>query len=1004
MKTIDFAGSTVAIRRDSIACVADSRAYALLDVDRQLKIPLFPISSLDSSASRGIAGQVEDISGTAAGGVSRSSSLAQGGRPAPEERGHGRSTSLGNFMNRQGQRTTSGDRSGRETPETLFREASPAPSASPSKSTHREASPSKSSISQADKPLPAPPVEEVVPSETARPVYLKPHIVSPTPQEFLLVTGTGPRDPGVGMFVNLEGDVTRSTLEFDVYPEQIVVDGRGIGVDPTPATMEEEEEGYIIAAMGRDVAGEVRYGLEIQRWDLNPGERATRKYWLESPYSRSETPDKIGLRAVVEAGEIYFDEVVASLQLKRFKPFATRSFEASSPSLRSVDSRTAISLERVSGERELFETTESLPEGWEEQRVAEERQIAMRLGRSRSRLVAWSKKEIWWILRNPLALQLDAQLSALMSNKTRAGRGFPSVDRRKVIEVINSLRGREAKTETEYLSLGYIRQRAGLLIYMSFFDALAEVPTEAEYRSAEEALLEGGLDPRVVLAIAPLVRNEIVEGRVGIWIHGGLKDEADSFISDPPLESKDRSKEDVLSDHILQFLKRFLTAWRRKKGFGSVSNENEVFRSVDAALLHVLLQLDKKSPRGPARSNSIRAELNELVDHGVDCFDRAITLLESYNRLYVLSRLYQSRKLAGDVLSTWRKILEGETDKGGEFRDGEHRVRDYLVKIRNPALVQQYGVWLASRNPKLGVQVFAEDRSQVRFPPAQVVNILREDAPAAVKEYLEYLVFQKNHAEYINELIAYYLDIVTAKLETSTEARKILKQTYEAYRALRPPKPTYRQFITDNARQEEWRHSRLRLLQLLGGSQGIASDYDVPSILKRITPFSQELVPEIIILHGRQSHHQEALRLLTHGLGDYDTAINYCLLGGSSIYHPTSGTIARSDLPTRDEQAKLFGFLLAEFLVIGDISNRVEQTGSLLERFGGWFDVAYVLSLIPDTWSVELVSGFLVSAFRRIVRERSESMMAKSLSAAENLKVSAEVVEKIQGNGPVVEA
>jgi hypothetical protein len=370
----------------------------------------------------------------------------------------------------------------------------------------------------------------------------------------------------------------------------------------------------------------------------------------------------------------------------------------------------------------------------------------------------------------------------------------------------------------------------------------------------------------------------------------------------------------------------------------------------------------------------------------------------------VLSRLYQSRKMAGEVLATWCRIVEGEVDDGGEFRDGEQKVREYLAIIRNSALVQEYGVWLAARNPKLGVQVFAEDRSQVKFEPVQVVSILRDGAPGAVKYYLEYLVFNKNHAEYINELIAYYLDIVTSKLEESKEARSILAQTYESYRALRPPKPTYRQFITDNSINEEWWHSRLRLLQLLGGSQGSASQYDVAAILSRIAPYTQELVPEVIILDGRQSHHEEALRLLTHGLGDYNTAINYCLLGGSSIYHPISGTTARESLPTREEQAELFGFLLAEFLRIEDISNRVEQTSSLLERFGSWFDVGFVLSLIPDSWSVELVSGFLVSALRRIVRERSETTVAKSLSGAENLKVSADLIGKIEAAVPYVEA
>lgn len=947
---------------------------------------------------------MEDISGGGSGGLSRSTSSAQAGHGNTDDRGHGRSTSLGAFMSgtrRLSQHGNTGEHSGRETPDRLFRESSPAPASSPMRPPARDSSPSS------NKPLPPPPNEPTpaVPASPAPPpIYLKPHIASPTPQEFLLVTGTGLQDSGVGMFVNLEGDITRPTIEFNVYPEQIVVDGRGVGVDPTPTTMEDEEDGFVLASMARKFPerDQIRNGIEIQRWDVNPGEGGSEKFWLETPQSEGGG-SRIGLRSTIDIGDIYFDEVVEKLRLKRFQPFTLKSSETSTLSLQSVDSRTATSLERVSGERELFESGDSLPKDWEANRNAEELQFAERLGHTRTRLVAWSGKNIWWAVRNPLALRLDTALSLLTSEENQSEPIWASLDRQKAVELINSLRGREAKTETEFLSLGYLRQRAGLIIFMSILSHSGRPPSENELKVSEEALLESGLDPRVILSIVPYLRNEIVEGRTGIWIHGGVKTIADAFVAHLLSESSDTTKTDPHAD-VLQYLRRFLAAWRKKKGFGSIANENEVFRSVDAALLVVLLLLDKASPSGPVQARSVRAELYELVDTGVDCFERAISLLESYHRLFVLSRLYQSRKMAGEVLATWRRIVEGEMDEGGEFREGEQRVREYLAKIRNSALVQEYGVWLARRNPRLGVQVFAEDRSQVKFEPTQVVEILREGAPGAVKDYLEYLVFSKNHAEYINELIAFYLDIVTSKLEGSKEARAILIGTYESYRALRPPKPTYRQFITDNTIDEEWWHSRLRLLQLLGGSQGSASNYDVAAILERIAPYTQELVPELIILDGRQSHHEEALRLLTHGLGDYDTAISYCLLWGSSIYHPVSGTVARESLPTREEQAKLFGFLLSEFLRIEDISNRVEQTSSLLERFGGWLDVGDVLSLIPDTWSVELVSGFLVGALRRIVRERSETTVAKALSTAENLKVSVDLIGQIDKAGPSIEA
>ncbi len=258
----------------------------------------------------------------------------------------------------------------------------------------------------------------------------------------------------------------------------------------------------------------------------------------------------------------------------------------------------------------------------------------------------------------------------------------------------------------------------------------------------------------------------------------------------------------------------------------------------------------------------------------------------------------------------------------------------------------------------------------------------------------------------MNELIVFYLDTVINELESNQGSRATLSQTYETYRILIPPKPTYHQFITDNAIPEEWWQARLRLLQLLGSSQSGTSSYDVYTILTRLAPFENELVPEMIILHGRQEQHQEALRLLTHGLGDFDTAISYCLYGYSSIFRPTtSGTlpVPQSELPPRAEQSRLFNFLLQEFLNIEDISQRIERTGELLERFGGWFNIGEVLALLPDEWSVDIFSGFLINSLRRLVREKAESGVVRALSDAQNSQTSAELVERREAAGPTVE-
>ncbi|CAN8095584.1 unnamed protein product [Discula destructiva] len=1012
-KQIDFAGSTITVRRDSIACVADPRNYALLDVDRQLKIPLMTISSLDESQPD--IGQTQNIAGDSNIGILRSSSTTH---PRPSSsgiedgHGHNRSTSLGGLMSQAIRRQA--NNSGDAYDSDHHSSDSPRRVASPDK---HGGSQDSASAASTDKPLPNPP--GTVNSQASRrasaapkpaPVMLKPHIVSPTADEFLLVTGTGPQDPGIGMFVNLDGDPTRPTLEFDKYPKEIVIDGGSADMLSSRPSLEEEEEGFVLASMTKEFADGAHAGLEIQRWDLTGSEGEPKRFWLEAPIAESKdgedvaTASTLGIRSLMGSEKSNIQQVMDTLCLKKFSPFSVGRFELAPASPKSADSRTALTLEQVNNERELFEREDDdspLPEGWEAMRNEEEEEFAKRFAETTSRIAVWSGNRVWWVVRNPLLLQMDAGIASTAMEQHDAPHTLE--ERRQLFSILATIRGRDAKTELEFMTFNYIKQRASVLLFTSFLHS-KETPFPPELKAMEEVLLDSNLDPRVVLGLIPGLRNEIIEPKKGIWVFGGVKGTLERYMSSEKFGQIGHIVHD-LAEPTLLFIKSYLWSARRKKGLASSGNEGEVFRTVDAALLIVLLELDKDTAPGVGRSGSIRSELNELVDNGLDCFDRAVDLLESYHRLYILSRLYQSRKMAADVLYTWRRIIEGEQDRGGEFRDGELRVREYLSKISSQPLVQEYGLWLANRVPKLGVQVFADDKGRApKFEPVQVIALLRQEAPEAVKYYLEYLVFGKGQTTYVNELISYYLDIVINNLKFSAQAREAVAGTYEAYRALRPPKPTYRQFLQENSPPDDevWQ-SRLRLLQLLGESH----EYDFQAIRARISEAlpaaraeDQLLVPEGIILGGRERRHEEALRLLVHRLGDYDTAVSYCLRGGASLYTPHPDR--RESMPAEDMQEGLFRVLLREFLAIEGLDDRVEQTGALLERFGGWYDVMEVLEQIPDQWSVDVVAGFLVTALRHLVAERRETEVASKLSSAENLRVNYELIEMVE-EGPTVE-
>ena len=772
----------------------------------------------------------------------------------------------------------------------------------------------------------------------------------------------------MGIFVNLDGDVVRGTIEFSSYPRSLIIDG---GRDEsTPGAPEDASEGYVLALVQRAVGHNSLSSIEIQRWDAEPGEAHRTKSWIDLPDSGDTTEkeviaDGIGLRTSTTVNEIAIPEIGKNLRLRRL----------------------------------LLGSDEIKTDEAEVKRNTEEDRFTARFAQTKTSVMLFNNNQVRWLVRSSLLVRLERRLDqAIVRN------GRVSVDAAKVQSVINDIRGHEAQNELEFLTLTYIRQKASLLLFGNLLLTTANgvIAYEHEKRAAGEALVEGEIDPRTILSLVTPLSDEVRVGKEGIWISQGLGDVIKTLrdaLRDTELVPDTRGP---YGDNLLQVTKRYLLVWRKKKGFGSVADETHVFQTVDAALLHILLLLDQHSPRGPATGGSVRSELNDVVDKGVDCFDRAVELFEQFNRLYVLSRLYQSRKMTGQVLATWRRIVDGERDAGGELLEGEQDIRRYLTKIRDQPLVQEYGAWLANRNPKLGVQIFADDNARVKFQPSEAVALLKAKAPGAVKDYLEHLVFGKNHVQYVNDLISFYLDTVLHELERSQEAKSTLIQSYETYRALIPPKPTYRQFITDNSIDAEWWHNRLRLLQLIGGSHGAASKYDVHAVGQRLKAYSNELVPEMIILNGREGKHEEALRLLTHGLGDYDTAIRYCLLGGSSIFHPGSNLLPEQSLPSKDEQARLFKTLLQEFFCIEDLSERLERTSELLERFGGWFEIEEVLASIPDDWSVELVSGFLVHALRRLVREKNETVVVKALSSAQNLRESVDTIEKVEKCRPVI--
>ncbi|EXJ90078.1 hypothetical protein A1O3_03147 [Capronia epimyces CBS 606.96] len=967
--SIEYPGCLKSSRRDSIACVADDTSYALLDVEHQQKIPLFPISSQP----------IEDEATS-----ENDKETPVGSPPAADTSGHSRSTSVGTF--------STPAQSERARPQGRPSETGPISGSSSVSSVTKPNESSAASGQTTGRPrasTDALPVKAAAAGSSKRfTKRLKPHVLSPFPMEFMLTTGTSESEPGVAMFVNLDGDVVRGTIEFETYPDDLLVDS--FWVPEHEVTLMPQNESPVVIALLRKGENATKRKLEMQRLE-NASELVHPRSLVELPSETVENA-RAGVHHTLSTHRHFFN--IAG-DLLRLVPLSIRPSTLQEPKEPpESDPRTQSAVEQLEQERALFDSqssTATIEPSAElvKKRAAEEAKLASRFGRAFTRNIVWQGKDLLMILQNPLICQLEHRLMQYVAE------GNPAyINPGQIFGFLASIHRREPNDETEFLTLNYIRQKAGLILFLHLETQVsAAASLEEMFKAIENTLHEGGLDPRVVLLLAPPLASEVVYGAEGIWLYQGIADLLDDF--QPPI-----SRFEDAPTEFWMMMRHFLMLWQEKRGYGSITDDKHVFDSVDAALLHVLLYLDQALQAESPAQRSVRTKLNNVVDNWRGDFDRAILLLERYDRLFVLSRLYQSRKQARDVLKTWKRILVGEkdVDYGSNTEYIEGQLRRYLTVIRDTDLVQDYTIWLAQRNPGLAVQILTDDSARVKFSPQQVVPLLKERAPAAVQQYLEHLVFGKRLDKYADDLIGYYLDSVLTVLERSEEARTSLADSYSTYRALESPKPTYLDFINQNAPADSWWQSRLRLLQLLGtgayASSGVASKeltYSVPMVLERMAPFSSYLVSESIILDARRGHHKEALRLLTHGLGDFDTATRYCYFGGPA---PTySHTVDASALPSREVQQELFQFLFHEFLLIEDEEDRLERTSHLLGKFATYFDALNILRDIPEDWSVSTLAEFLLRSFRAATTQRNQAVILKALSAAQNLQKQVEFIE-----------
>lgn len=702
VRSIELPGCLRTARSGTIACVADSRSYSLLEVVEQQQIPLFEINP-----QQGQEGEEEPN---------------PDGKPLPSPPTHDDSAP----QDAPHTHEFSGDnKSNQEPTGDASTETSIPPRTSSLATSQHKLDPSNEAdqrTSHTTHSRQSSTFDQKNVMQAVR-TRLKPNIVKPSESEFLLTTGTSKNEPGVGIFVNLDGDVVRGTIQFSRYPETIVTDSRDVQQSSMTPSVQPNDGSYVLAIITREEDGTASKLIEVQRLDTDQGDDST--HYLDPTANplvtgneSNDSLSKLGLTRAESSAQVPLPGIAEKLRLTPLEINVTGKGSSEPDSSQKKD-----------------------------RKLASELGFAQRLSRRNARLLMWTADSVWWIIRSPQVLHLDSTLDqAIVSAVAKDA----LVDRRKVEDVLRlaeiSASQSDSQNELDFLGVRYIRQKASLML---FYDLLKQTSSgimsyERDRGVTEKILAEGDIDPRIIIASIDQLRGDIkIDSNEGLWIQNGLQEVWNKFDHSKPMQPSMETR-NVSWENLLHVVKRYLMHWRRKKGYASVADDRTLFQSVDTALLQILLMLDMNNPPGRAVKGSVRSELNALVDEGVDDFERAAELLEQYQRLYTLSRLHQSRRQYAKVLGTWRRIVDGDPDMSGELGNGEEEIRDYLILRKDRALVLEYGTWLALRNPRLGVQIFADPKSHIKFEPREVVDLLKARAPNAVKEYLELLVFGNN--------------------------------------------------------------------------------------------------------------------------------------------------------------------------------------------------------------------------------------------------------------------
>ncbi|KAG0205351.1 hypothetical protein BGX33_007985 [Mortierella sp. NVP41] len=548
--------------------------------------------------------------------------------------------------------------------------------------------------------------------------------------------------------------------------------------------------------------------------------------------------------------------------------------------------------------------------------------------------------------------------------------------------------------------LDFIHQKSGL-IYLE----------ETLFDDAFGLFLRGKIDPRAIISMFPdVLQQEDIIGDVKLFRgvrellsqRGTLQD-----ISDQGTEFGDMLLTNA-KDVFLQYLLKCKREYRSAKG-----RPGPIVEAIDTALLGLWVDSgdDKNLLRLLSGTNACIQDLAEAK-------------LKSTGKHYALSIWYRSHKKQRAALSIWKSLLQGE------LKDSSSAVRlqdmaTLVLTLQDMSLIEEYGWWIVGQDETIGLKIFmpGDAKRAAMFDPDRVLASCKAKVSQdGLMAYLEYLVNQRKSEtpEHHTMLSQLYVDSIVSAISNPASAAKH-QELVNAFREKQGHKlissgdfktldsagimDTFLSHLQANSKTNPTSSYRAKLAQLVQSSPVL----DAEGILRKVKNISI-LQYEVALLLARTGKFEECIAILVKDVKDFQGVEILCLNGGSlrnrskgaKAAATSEGTHSKVATAELHKRRKLFMVLLQEYLRLSEDDGGMNLTLRLLNSQSSYLDISEVVQFLPEYWSVEALQEYLLRSLRRSHHDFKEIQVVKGLSLGENLRVSEELFQLYESQGPVV--